>query len=81
MKTMRLKIGDAVYQYQNSFPRDERPSLENIAKEAGINPTTLFNYIKGETQRPDLDLIGKLCVYIGIDNVGDIFEFVEIEES
>lgn len=80
MTTIALKIREVITNYQAQFPDDERPSIAEIAVYAGINPGTLNNYMMGHTKRPDLELLGKLCHYLEIKDVREIFEIVEVEE-
>ena len=80
MTKIYVKVREAIEQHQNQFPADERPSQAKIAIECGINPVTLSRYITGKVERPDLAVVAKLCDYLGIEDMNDIFELHKEDE-
>jgi len=70
---MEIRIASLVQEWLNSMPEDERPSQNQIAGMAGINPGTLSHYMQGKAQRPDPNVIAKICKVIGVDDMNMVF--------
>ena len=66
---------ELIEQYQEQFPPEDRPSQAQIAVGCGISPVTLSRYVNGWIDRPDLTLVAKLCDYLGIEDMNEIFEY------
>lgn len=81
MIVMRLKVKEAVRLYRNQFPKDIRPTQGQVAAAAGIDAGVLSNYVTGKIQRPDMEIISRLCTLLDITDANEIFELVEVEDE
>jgi len=79
MADIRLKLREAMQQYRRDFEGGKRPTQAQIAVGAGIDPATLSRYLNNRVERTDLAVVAKLCKYLGIQDMNDIFEYVEDE--
>ncbi|MEM6281625.1 MAG: helix-turn-helix transcriptional regulator [Chloroflexota bacterium] len=81
MSEIKVKIREVIEAYQETFPPEERPTQLQIAVGAGISPTTLSSYMTGKVKRTELAVVAKLCKYLGIRDMNDLFEYVDDEEE
>jgi len=81
MNQVRLKLRERIKEYTDRFPEEERPNHLKIAVEVDISPNTLSRYINNKVQQTDLEVLAKLCDYLGVTDFNDIFELVEEEED
>lgn len=81
MGEIRIKLRDALEKYQDQFPPDERPNHLKIAVEVGISPNTLSRYLNNKVERTELSVIAKLCEYLNIRDMNDLFEYVEEDDT
>jgi len=77
---IHFKVREAVERYRNQFPPEEQPTQAKIAHDCGVSLVTLSRYINGRVDRPDLHMVAKLCVYLGIEDMNDIFELQKEDE-
>lgn len=81
MAEIKVKLREIIDNYQAQFAPEDRPSQLKIAVEAGVSPTTLSHYTTGKVQRPDFEVVAKLCKYLGVRDMNELFEYVEDEEE
>lgn len=81
MKALRLKLREAIEKHQAQFPPDKAPNHLRIAADVGISTNTMSRYMNDKVARPDLAVLARFCDYLGIDDLNDLFELVELEET
>ncbi|MEM6285282.1 MAG: helix-turn-helix transcriptional regulator [Chloroflexota bacterium] len=81
MGAIKVKVREAIDRYQDQFPDDERPTQLQIAVGAGISPVTLSRYTTGKIERPELTVVARLCDYLGIRDMNELFEYVDDVEK
>ncbi|WP_350656150.1 helix-turn-helix transcriptional regulator [Psychrobacter sp. S1-30-MNA-CIBAN-0213] len=59
---------------------ERRLKVADAVRATGISKTTLHKIYNDQSTRIDFDTIDKLCKYLEVE-VGDIFEYVEENES
>ncbi|MEM6527300.1 MAG: helix-turn-helix transcriptional regulator [Chloroflexota bacterium] len=81
MASIKLKLKEAVENYQNQFPTEQRPNHLKMAVEIGISPNTMSRYVNNKVERPELSVVARFCDYLGITDIRDVFELVDDEEE
>lgn len=81
MVTMKFNLAERILEWREQFPEDQRPSQVEMAHMFGINPTTMTHYINGRSQRPDLEVVARICKGIGITDMNSVFEVVSLENE
>ena len=59
---------------------EKRLKVADAVRATGVSKTTLHKIYNDQSSRIDFDTIDKLCKYLEVE-VGDIFEYVEENES
>lgn len=74
---MEIRIADLIREWLDSHPEDQRPTQAQLAVMAGVDPSTLSHYMQGKAQRPDPNIIAKLCAAIGVEDMNQVFVVVK----